>query len=383
MKPVQSLLVRVAAVLVGSAIIGASVASNPATAQDVNQMLAAIGLTTCSKSTPCKVYKNNGSGAGIQGIGKNGNGVIAQSTNGSATYSASTNADGVQAYSSNNDGTNSGTNNPSASDFTGRSGVWGHDDSTDGGTLNVGVAGSSTNGTGMSGSSTNGTGVSGSSNYVGVLGTSPNTGVEGSGFFGVYGTSGTAVSVDAVSPTGNTAQTLQVIGGTAGDSNLNVATFNSNLSFMFGVDNSGNAHVAGLIYTGGVCSSGCDRTRGDRVVSYAAQSSMPTLEDVGAGQLVNGVAHVLIDASLARAIDHNTTYAVFVEPEGPNHGLYVTQKTATGFTVAENPGGSSTIPFSYRIVAKPFGVYAARLPVVAGTSMPKAILPKAASRRRH
>jgi hypothetical protein len=40
--------------------------------------------------------------------------------------------------------------------------------------------------------------------------------------------------------------------------------------------------------------------------------------------------------------------------------VYVTQKSQTGFTVLENPCGCSTIAFSYRIVAKPYGATLAR-----------------------
>jgi hypothetical protein len=361
MKPVQILVLRVAALVIGSAVIGASIATNPATAQDVNSMLAAIGLTTCSQSTPCKKYKNNGSGAGLEGVGANGNGLIAQSTNGSATFSTSTNADGVQAYSSNDDGTNSGTNNDSSIN-PGRSGVWGHDDSTDGGTLNVGVAGSSHNGTG----------VSGSSGYIGV------TGVGNVGVLGV----GAIISLDAIGNTGDQTQTVQVAGGTSGDpAGLNLATFQNNGTLAFYVDNNSNAHVNGLIYTNGACSGGCDPTRGDRIASYAAQSSEPILDDIGEGQLQNGVAHVRFDVAFASAINRNARYVVFVSPEGESNGLYVTAKTSEGFTVMENAGGHSTIPFGYRITAKPYGVNAARLPIVSASQMPKMIVPRALAHR--
>lgn len=46
------------------------------------------------------------------------------------------------------------------------------------------------------------------------------------------------------------------------------------------------------------------------------------------------------------------------------NGLYVTQKNLAGFTVVENAGGRSTIPFGYRIVARPYGVTGSRLPMV-------------------
>ena len=94
------------------------------------------------------------------------------------------------------------------------------------------------------------------------------------------------------------------------------------------------------------------------------------MEDIGEGQLVAGKAFVSLDPGFANVIDQRSTYVVFVSPEGPNQGLYVSQKTARGFEVIENPGGRSTIPFGYRIVAKPYGVTAARLPMSVESQMP-------------
>lgn len=59
---------------------------------------------------------------------------------------------------------------------------------------------------------------------------------------------------------------------------------------------------------------------------------------------------------------------MFVTPEGPNAGLYVTGKTAAGFTVRENPGGHSSIGFAYRIVATPAGAARGRLPLMASVT---------------
>jgi hypothetical protein len=140
--------------------------------------------------------------------------------------------------------------------------------------------------------------------------------------------------------------------------------FNGGSGFTF--DTSGNEVITGLITTAGACSGGCSSTRGHegRVVTYAAQSSEPTVEDFGEGQLVAGTGRVAIDAAFARTIDANQRYMVFLTPEGDNRGLYVSQRTPTGFTVREAQGGASTLGFMYRIVAKRYGVVAARLPII-------------------
>ena len=55
---------------------------------------------------------------------------------------------------------------------------------------------------------------------------------------------------------------------------------------------------------------------------------------------------------------------MFLTPEGDNRGLYVDHKTGAGFDVRESQGGRSTIAFSYRIVGKPLGSSAQRLPLL-------------------
>jgi hypothetical protein len=72
---------------------------------------------------------------------------------------------------------------------------------------------------------------------------------------------------------------------------------------------------------------------------------------------------------------HGLSYLVFVTPEGDNRGLYVTQKSANGFAVHESQGGHSSLAFSYRIVAKPFGNQIPRLPFLVEHRVPK-LVPK-------
>lgn len=135
---------------------------------------------------------------------------------------------------------------------------------------------------------------------------------------------------------------------------------------VFSLDDSGNLTIAGKITTSGSCSIGCapPHGAGRHVVSYSPQESQPTMEDFGEGQLVNGQAHILLDAAYANVIQGGTNYLVFIAPEGDSRGLYVTQKSPSGFAVRENGGGHTTLAFSYRIVAKPFGDASPRLPVL-------------------
>jgi hypothetical protein len=141
----------------------------------------------------------------------------------------------------------------------------------------------------------------------------------------------------------------------------------------YSFDVNGNEILSGLITTAGSCSIGCSQPHtplGKRVITYADQTSEPSVEDFGEGQVVAGVGHVNLDPAFARTINANARYIVFLTPEGDTRGLYVTQRTPTGFTVRESQGGSSTLGFAYRVVAKPYGVAAARLPMVDLTHRP-------------
>ncbi|GAC1404589.1 MAG: hypothetical protein NVSMB64_08030 [Candidatus Velthaea sp.] len=118
------------------------------------------------------------------------------------------------------------------------------------------------------------------------------------------------------------------------------------------LDENGNLVISGTltqhgtpgapVYAGGFSSGS----------SFAAGRSSATVEDVGDARLASGVAYVRFNPALTRGIDFTQRYDVFVTPEGPNAGVYVTEKSARGFIVRENPGGRSNVDFSYRIVAR-------------------------------
>lgn len=331
-------LTAVRAVAVSALLGGATIAVSafaPAAAQQAGAFGHWVdGVVTCHAGGGCSGGVNTGLGLGVVGVAAKNNGV-----------------DGA-------------TKNPSGALGPGRSGVYGHDDSTDGGLWNVGVAGSSNSGTGVVGTGVTGNGVSGSSKRSdGVLGTSDNG-------IGVYASSSQSFSLVATNAKGNNVAALQVNGGTNDNGGSAIEAFNSDVTQIPNLDNAGNLSIHGQLFTSGACSTGCSRTR--RVTSYEPRESVPSMEDVGEGQLVNGKARVSLDAAYANVIDLHSSYLVFLTPEGPSRGLYVMQRDANGFTVIENPGGSGTVAFAYRIVAKPYGATAARLPMTDVTQ--KAIL---------
>ena len=351
------LLAMGAMTLLGGAAVGA-VTLSPAVAQQARTLgVIANTFFSCHSAGSCTGGVNTGTGFGVVAVAASANGI------------------------------DSATKNPSHSDGYGRSGVYGHDDSTDFGQLNVGVAGFSYWGTGVQGASDSGYGMKASSpqgigllssGAVGMKVTSvdgdaiqaSSTGSQNAGAIdvsstnspAVYAVSNNDIAVDAEVGAGDFSPALFLSGGGADQNTSLIVSYDSGNNQIFTVDNAGNEHITGQLFTHGSCSLGCSKTR--HVASYAPRESSPSMEDVGEGQLTAGRARVRLDPAFANVIDKHANYDVFVSPEGPSRGVYVTEKSQTGFTVMENPGGQSTIPFSYRIVAKPYGVTAARLPMI-------------------
>ncbi|MAP55513.1 MAG: hypothetical protein CL605_11485 [Altibacter sp.] len=88
-------------------------------------------------------------------------------------------------------------------------------------------------------------------------------------------------------------------------------------------------------------------------IMYAPETPEILFQDYGVGTLVNGEARIEIDPILKEAIfvDSDHPLKVFVTLEGDCNGVYVTNKSADGFTVKELQGGTSNVSFSWQIVA--------------------------------
>ncbi len=388
---------------------------------------------TCTSSLPCIEYDNNGSGPAIRGVGLGGNGVGGQTKFNSTSASNGKNAVGGSDLSTSGI-YNSGVKGTTTRG-TGVSGVSTSGSGVSGvSTSGIGVIGTSSSNAGLSGGSTSGFGVAGvSGSGTGVLGTalgssSSVAGVEGlnngkttsimaKGFGGplFLGVNSHSVHVFTVDDGGNLGLTGRAgIGsGTSSEVSLNIggSMYGVNsVGSLFGVVGYGGVagvqgeasnstasavrafSMGGLIYEG-LDSSTVDvfevdnggnvhahsftsdlaSTTGQRLVSYAPQASQPTIEDFGEAELTNGSAYVQLERRFASAMAAGD-YLVFITPEGDNRGLYVTQKSATGFAVRESQGGHSTLAFSYRIVAKPLGNSQPRLPLDVQPRSPRPVL---------
>jgi hypothetical protein len=122
--------------------------------------------------------------------------------------------------------------------------------------------------------------------------------------------------------------------------------------------------LGGNLYCTGVLSVVAKGAEGKKSNLYTMQSPENFLEDFGSVKLVNGVAKVNIDAALKGVISDETSYHVFLTPNGDCEGLYVTNRTATTFEVHELKGGKSNIDVDFRIVAHRAGFEHVRMPDV-------------------
>lgn len=204
-----------------------------------------------------------------------------------------------------------------------------------------GVLSGSVNGAGVTGFSQNGTGVHGYSfdpNAFGVIG-------DGSGWGGYFN----GMIVDGlVQDNGDL-----VCQGTTDLNDTNVT---------------GHLLVVGLFVVAGLKAAAVPHPDGTHRALYCLESPESWFEDFGRAKIVSGKANVELDPTFA-AVVRTDDYHVFLSPEGDSKGLYVSSRTPAGFQVREQTNGTSTLPFSYRVVARRKDVSAARFEKV---ELPKA-----------
>ena len=372
-----------ASIILAGAVGFVAGALTPAARADVQPLLQHLGIISCSSSNPCREGKNASTGPGLEGISAKGQGLIGQTTfNGSlgnttagvlgqdVSTSGSHNA-GVEGTSTLGDGVDGFAGAPSGL-FHAPGGVTG--DSKDGAGLrglsanSDGLFADSINGIGVDTFSGNASGVNAVGGHVTALDALPALSIAGNGSGGPL-VAGCATrdpcdlnSADFYILSNGLILTNSVINAFGGASSF------AGLAVNAATPPTGYVNISGQYQKNGSCVVGCVAasvsSAGRAVVTYASTVGEPTVEDSGEAQLVDGQAYVDLDPKFANVIDQHKSYSVFVTPEGDANVLYVTQKSGVGFSVRESRGGRSTLPFSYRIVARPFGSRDARLPMV-------------------
>ena len=299
-------------------------------------------------------------------------GVLGDSVSAIGVIGTAVNHPGVVGISQKNNGITAATQNPSTVTGYAAAGVSGYDKSTDGGHLNLGVFGNSTNGIGVEGVSFSWVGV----NAVGgFLDSSTGDRFPALSIVGnITSFKGNdlidACEAETVNPCDDFHSAFGVDGvgnvGTIG----NVTALGDILVGGAGFPDGGvgNVNITGKYFVSGVCKVGCiaatRASAGRAVTQYVPTQSVPSVEDFGEAQLVNGQTYVQLSPDFANVVEQRANYLVFITPEGDANTLYVTQKSPSGFAVRESHAGRSTLMFSYRIVAKPFSSHEARLPMV-------------------
>ena len=103
----------------------------------------------------------------------------------------------------------------------------------------------------------------------------------------------------------------------------------------------------------GVASTIADGLNNDDVVLFCPEAPEVLFQDKGVGQLLNGKAHITLDPILSKNIlvDGTHPLSVLIQPEGDCKGVYITNKTGTGFDVTELQNGTSDIKFTWFVMA--------------------------------
>jgi hypothetical protein len=258
------------------------------------------GLTFDSSILPAPigVRGDSPSGFGCAGLSVRGSGVAGFSDRGPGVTGESANQWGVRGHSA--------------------------------GRFGVGTAGLAERGTGVYGESQLGNAVIGlSTTRAGVYGFSHSRDQNGDPTpdgIGVYGESGTGVGVRGVTFDGPG-------GGLAGRFDGPVVV-NGAFTVM-----------------GGPKSAAVRHPDGSHRRLYSVESPESWFEDFGTGKLRRGSAEVKLDRDFA-ALVRRDDYHVFLTPLGDSQGLYVSGKGSSSFKVREQQGGTSSVAFSYRVVAR-------------------------------
>ena len=175
------------------------------------------------------------------------------------------------------------------------------------------------------------------------------------GGFGVLGTTDSGWSFVGYNNGGDATAWLENVETSNGGYPV-LFTYGSGFGGTCTVDVSGNLSCSGTV-SGVVSVEGGSK----KVALNGIQSPENWFEDAGSAQLSGGEAIVNIESVFGETVNTGVDYHVFLTPNGDCKGLYVAQKSATGFVVRELGGGTSNIAFDYRIMAKRRGYEQARL----------------------
>jgi len=201
------------------------------------------------------------------------------------------------------------------------------------------------------------------SRAAGVFGQGNETGsvgVQGIGPFGVHGVArGIAGDTGVVAEGQSNGIGIFASGGQAGFFGGDVDIFGGSLAVSHDLSVSGNLSVLGSK------SAVVPFPDGSHRQLYCLESPDSWFEDFGIGHLTGGRARIELDPDFATTVNTDG-YHVFITEYDDHNGLFVTNRTNTGFEVRAKTSASEAA-FSYRVVAKRKDIAPARF---AKTTLP-------------
>ena len=148
-----------------------------------------------------------------------------------------------------------------------------------------------------------------------------------------------------------------------------LGTVNTNSRGSFAGHFVGPVYIDGNLTVTGIKGAVVPHPDGSQRLLCAIESPESWFEDFGEATLEKGQAKVSLNADFAMLVNVDA-YQVFLSPYTETKGLYVAERTPTGFVVREQQGGSSHGAFGYRIVAKRKDVAQDRLAIVSVPAAP-------------
>jgi hypothetical protein len=325
-----------------------------------------------NRAPGCLGFGGGPAGPGVRGIGAGGPNTVpsnpvgvygqgAPQSPGVVGQAGAAPADGVQGFAS---GANSGVAGFGGDDSG--SGVFG---------LGGGPAGPGVRGIGAGGPITPsdpsagvyGQGGPQSSGVVGHGGDAP-AGMTGFGGTGVAGAGGQPVGtgVFGIGNVGVHAVTRGADGDTAvlaasGPNGIGIFASGGEAGFFAGdvATAPGNLTVEGNLSVTGAKSAVVPFPDGSHRQLYCMESPESWFEDFGFGHLTDGQTSILLDRDFATTINTDS-YHVFITEYDDHNGLFVTNRTSTGFEVRAKTS-MKEVAFSYRVVTRRKDIAAARL----------------------
>ena len=296
-------------------------------------------------------------GFGVFGSSPNGLGIFGLSDSGNGVYAFTTSGIGVQAFSNSGIGVSSFSNSgmgvvgiASAITETGVAGVNGNVFVTLFGGSGMAASGPNTGLFAYAGVGARTNANRGNAAGVFVLDTDSDPNTNGNN-----GTRAEAVlaGFDNASPNGLLSADDMYFGGYFSGGTSTLTPSYAYAGIKYDANNNGTNGTNYKIIGNGTNSTIIRDSSDTPRVLFSPEAPEILFEDYGVDKLVNGKAEINIDPILKDAIyvDESHPLKVFIQLEGDCNGVYVTNKSANGFTVKELKNGNSNVAFSWHIVA--------------------------------